>query len=40
MGGMKLHDDILIPLAAGITTGGTMAWFVGAMAIMVRTLTG
>ena len=40
IGGMRLHDDILTPLVAGITVGGTLAWFVGAMAIMVRTLTG
>ena len=35
-GGMRVHDEMLIPLVAGISVGSALCWFVGGIAIIPR----
>jgi len=34
LGGVRVHDNILIPLAAGVLSGTAVCWFVGGIAIV------
>ncbi|RLF14199.1 MAG: hypothetical protein DRJ66_06500, partial [Thermoprotei archaeon] len=39
-GGMRVHDEILIPFVAGVGVGSALCWFVGGIAVIPRYIIG
>ena len=39
-GGMRVHDEVLIPLVAGASIGSALCWFIGGVATLPKYMGG